>query len=65
MKALYQGRLVRLIETSGECAIVLDERHQGIVPLSAQELVIDPTDRQAAAATNVDRWFAVEGQRIR
>lgn len=64
MKALYQGRLVRLIETTGECAIVLDQGRQSIVPLSAPELVIDPTDRQAAAATNVNRWFGVEGEPI-
>ena len=57
-------RSVREGVVSGvECAIVLDEERQIIVPLSARELVIDPTDKQIAGATNVSRWFGVEGDR--
>ncbi len=63
VKALHHGRPVRLIETTGECAIVLDEGRQIVVPLSAPELVIDPTDKQVAAATNANSWFGVEGDR--
>ncbi len=63
MNAMYQGRLVRLVETSGECAIVLIQARQIIVPLSAPELFIDPTDNEVAAATNVNRRFSVEGDR--
>jgi hypothetical protein len=62
VKAQYRNRLCRLVETSGDVAILADEQRELTVHLASDELVLDPTDKQVAAADNLTSWYKVEGR---
>jgi hypothetical protein len=62
VNALYRNRLCRLVETSGGVTILADDQRELTVRLASDELVVDPTDEQVAAADNLGSWYKVEGR---
>jgi hypothetical protein len=60
MKAIYRNRLCRLVETTGDVALLDEGEHRLIVPLGSVDLVIDPTDEQLAGVDNLRGVYGLD-----